>query len=162
MSSNVILSLDVSSSSTGYAVFRSNRWRVSKNSYGKICISPKLSVAERLVKFRDEVETLINRVDPDLIVIEDIFSQRNVSTLKLLARFNGVAIEVSRRIVNKDPLIALTSQVRGFLKCGRSKEEAFRFICKRYKLDWDFSQMNDVADAVALGLYATKHVGKGN
>lgn len=94
-------------------------------------------------------------------VAQSLFNQVFfVSTLKLLARFSGVAIEISRRKINKNPMIVMTSQVRGFLKCGRSKEEAFSFICKKYKLDWKFDKMNDVGDAIALGLYAAKHSDK--
>src|SRR6188508_2321984 len=111
MSSKVILALDVSSSSTGYAVIRNGRWRFSGSSCGTISTPSKLSISERLVLFRDEIEALIKKVKPDLIVIEDVFSSRNISVMKLLARFNGVAIEISRRKLKKNPLIALTSQV---------------------------------------------------
>lgn len=152
--SKVILALDVSSSSTGYAVLRGGRWRQSSTSFGWIKTSAKLSMPERLKVFRDELETIIGRVKPDVIAIEDVFSSRNVSTMKLLARFNGVAVELSRRYLGRDPLIALTSQIRSTLECGKSKEEAFAFICQKYKLDWSLSTMNDVADAIALGLYA--------
>lgn len=154
-SKKTILALDVSSSSTGYAVLRSGRWRLSKNSWGKIKIPSKLPLAERLVLFRDELDSLINKIKPTDIVIEDVFALKNVKTLKLLTRFNGVALEISRRFLGKEPQLVLTSSVRASLKCGRSKEEAFQFICKKYNLDWTFDEMNDVSDAVSLGLYSS-------
>jgi crossover junction endodeoxyribonuclease RuvC len=153
---DVILALDVSSSSTGYAVLRAGRWNKSSTSYGTIKISSKLSLAKRLVEFRDEVQALIKRVKPTLIIIEDVFSGRNIKTMKLLARFSGVAIEVSRRSIKKDPVIALTVKVRAVLECGRSKEEAFNYICSRYNLDWNFNKMNDVTDALCLALFVHK------
>jgi Holliday junction resolvasome RuvABC endonuclease subunit len=153
-SSNVILALDVSSSSTGYAVLRSGRWNKSTKSFGTIATSSKLTMPKRLVDFRNQLNALIKDVKPDIIIIEDVFSGRNVSTMKLLARFNGVAVELSRRLLKKDPIIALTAEVRAFLGCGRKKEEAFEYICNRYNLDWEFKKMNDVADALCLALYA--------
>lgn len=155
--SQVILAFDVSSSCTGYAVIRSGKWRLSKKSWGKIKIPPKLPLAERLFVFRNGLEKVINTVKPTSIVIEDVFALKNVKTLKLLARFNGVALEVSRRYSNKEPLLVLTSTVRAFLKSGKSKEETFDFICKKYSLAWKFKEMNDIADAIVLGLYAVKY-----
>lgn len=153
-SKKVVLALDVSSSSTGYAVLRSGRWNKSSVSYGLIK-PPKgvVPLGQKLVYLRDEIQKLLRRVKPDVVVIEDVFSGRNVSTMKLLARFNGVAIEVSRRYLKKEPVIALTTKVRAFLECGRKKEDAFAYICKRYNLDWSFSKMNDVTDALCLALY---------
>lgn len=152
----VVLGLDVSSSSTGYAVIRNGRWNKSQSSYGLIKTPPALTLAERLVLFRNELHVVIKRVKPTHIIIEDVFSGRNISTMKLLARFNGVAIEISRRSLRTDPHIALTTKVRAFLECGRSKEEAFEFIRSKYHLDWSFNKMNDVTDALALALYQYK------
>jgi Holliday junction resolvasome RuvABC endonuclease subunit len=149
----VILALDVSSSSTGYAVLRSGRWNKSGASFGTIKTPSSLPLGKRLVLFRDEVKSLLESVKPTMVVIEDVFSGRNVSTMKLLARFNGVAVEVSRRYLKEEPVIALTTKVRSFLECGKKKEDAFAYICSRYNLDWSFSKMNDVADALCLALY---------
>ncbi len=157
---SVILALDVSSSSTGYAVLKGGRWRKSASSYGTIKVPASLELAERLEKFRDEVEEVILRTKPDLVVIEDIFFLRSISTVKLLARFSGVALEVSRRMTKQEPCLVLSSTVRSKLECGKSKEEAFKYICDKYKLtDWKFKEHNDIADALCLALYAHKFMG---
>jgi len=150
---SVILALDVSSSSTGYAVLREGRWNKSGASYGMIVLPKKLSVSQRLVAFRDEIQALIRRVKPTSVVIEDVFRGPNVATMKLLARFNGVAIEISRRQVRKDPTVVLAVAARAALGCGRKKEHAFSYVCERYSLDWSFKKMNDVTDALVLALY---------
>lgn len=154
----VILALDVSSRSTGWCVFRAGRWNKSKASYGFIKIPSSLSFPQRLVRFRNELHEVIKAVKPTNIVIEDVFKGRNVTTMKLLARFNGVAVELSRRALRKDPEVVMATEVRAFLGCGRTKEEAFRYVCKRYKLDWSFNKMNDITDALCLVLYAHKTV----
>ncbi len=158
--SNVILALDVSSSSTGYAVLKGGRWRRSAVSFGTIKIPASPDLAGRLEKFRDEVEKIILQSKPDLVVIEDIFFLRSISTVKLLARFSGVALEVSRRLTKQEPCLVLSSTVRSKLECGKSKEEAFKFITDKYKLtDWKFKEHNDIADALCLALYAHKFRG---
>lgn len=150
----VILALDVSSSSTGYAIFRNGRWNKSTASFGLVKIPSKHLLGKRLVIFRDAIAAIIDKVQPDIIIIEDVFSGRNIATMKLLARFNGVAVEVSRRHLKCEPIIALTTKVRSFLECGRKKEDAFKYICTRYNLKWKYSKMNDVTDAICLALYA--------
>lgn len=147
-----ILALDVSSSTTGYAVIKSGRWTKSESSYGIIKTSKKEDFPKRLVDFRNQLHKLIKRVKPTHIIIEDVFKLRNVETLKLLARFSGVAVELSRRCLRKNPTIVMTTKVRSHLECGKSKEEAFEYICDRYNLDWPFS-MNDITDALCLALY---------
>lgn len=149
----VILGLDVSSSSTGYAVLRNGRWNKSKASFGIIKTSSKDPLAQRLLSFRDQLEALLKKIKPTHVVIEDVFSGRNISTTKLLSRFSGVALEICLRRTKKEPLVITTMQVRSFLGCGKKKENAFAYICDRYNLDWDFKKMNDVADALALALY---------
>lgn len=155
---SVLLALDISSRSTGFAVLRNGRWNKSKASFGLVTISSKLSVPQRLVTFRNELQALIKKVKPTHIIIEDVFRGRNVATMKLLARFNGVAVELSRRLLKKDPQIALAATVRASLDCGRKKEEAFDYICSRYNLDWSFKKMNDVTDALALALHGYKNI----
>lgn len=149
----VILALDVSSSSTGYAVLKKGRWSKAKNSFGFIKTTSKMSLGERLCKFRNELEELLDRVKPTHVIIEDVFSGRNIKTMKLLARFSGVAIEISKRKIENEPIIALTSSVRKFLECGKAKEDSFSYICERYNLDWEFNTMNDITDAISLALY---------
>jgi Holliday junction resolvasome RuvABC endonuclease subunit len=98
---------------------------------------------------------IIKASRPDFIIIEDVFRGPNAKTTKLLSRFSGVAIEVSRRMVKKEPVIAAATKVRSFFEL-KTKEDAFNFIRQKYKLDWEFSKMNDVADALLLSLYLHK------
>ena len=153
---SIILALDISSNNTGYAVLRNGRWNKSGASFGHVKVPTDLSLPKRLVLFRDALARIIRAIKPTDIIIEDVFSGRNIATMKLLARFNGVAVELCRRTIKKDPIIALAAEVRAGIGCGRSKKEAFEYIQKRYNLDWSFNKMNDVTDALMLALYGYK------
>lgn len=149
----VILGLDISSASTGWCVLRNGRWNKSNNSFGIIKTSSKDTLPVRLYKFREELHKLIKNVKPTHIVIEEVFAGRNISTLKLLARFSGVGVELARRCLKKDPEIVLATKARSIVGCGTKKEDAFSYVCERYNLDWSINKMNDVADALVLALY---------
>lgn len=154
---DIILGLDISSKSTGYAVLKNGRWTKAKNSFGTIKIPEGLGLGERLTVFKEALVEVLERVKPSSIIIEETFAGRNMSTLKLLSRFSGVAIESCFSFLKVEPQVILASSVRSFLGCGKSKKEAFDYINKKYSLKWSFEKYNDITDALCLALYLHKN-----
>src|SRR5574338_484719 len=103
-----LLALDISTKSTG--------WFISKASCGVITPSEDLSFPEKLVFFRDEVERLLRKYKPEVVVIEDTYFISNIHTLKQLVKFGGVAAEVCTRMGIKTATLTAT-QARRFC-CG--------------------------------------------
>ncbi len=142
-----LLALDISSRSTG--------WFVSKRSCGIIAPPKELNLAERLAVFRVEVEHLVLKYKPDIVVIEDAYYRPgfgNIHTLKVLVKFAGVAIEVCGTHKIQVEIITAT-QARKYC-CGNQKldkQGVFTYFVKKYELgDWTFSKDNDKTDAMAL------------
>lgn len=152
-----ILGLDISSACTGFAVVNQGRWRNNSKSHGTIELSGKISLTQKLSHFRYEVEKLCLSIKPDKVIIEDIFANPSISTTKTLARFSGVGIECVYSTLKIEPILVYPSTVRAYFKCGRSKEDSFLYVCKKYNLTWSFKEMNDVADALLLALYGHKN-----
>lgn len=144
-----ILGFDVASKTTGYATISGKR--LLKRGYGTIVTSPKNSIAERLVVFRDSAEKVILRMKPDMIVIEDVYI-RHLSSAIILARFSGVILELCSRLGYVPTLLATTT-VRKLLKVPNKKDKVFEFVKGKFKLDsFKFSTHNDITDAIALCL----------
>jgi Holliday junction resolvasome RuvABC endonuclease subunit len=144
-----ILGLDVSTKSTG--------WFITKRSCGVITPDPKLSFGEKLVVFRKELEALLEKYKPDLVVIEDAYFRAgfgNIHTLKALVKFAGVAQELCASLEIQTEIITATTARKHC--CGTQdspfkKKEVFGFFKKKYNLDdWTFSKHNDITDAMAL------------
>ena len=144
-----ILALDVSTKSTG--------WFITKRSCGIISPDPKISFEEKLVVFRIELDHLLMKYGPDLVVIEDAYYRPgfgSIHTLKALVKFAGVAQElcVSKGIQTE---ILTATSARKYC-CGRSgekvtKQDVFDFFVEKYDLDdWTFNKHNDITDAMAL------------
>lgn len=128
---------------------------MSKASCGVIAPDEKLSFPDKLCFFRDEVEKLLKKYKPTVVVIEDTyFRYGNVHTLKQLVKFGGVATEVCARLGIKTETLTAT-QARRFC-CGQQegkfkKEEVFKYFVEKYELgDWTFASHNDITDAMAL------------
>jgi len=147
-----ILALDIASISTGYCVF--NKGKLLKSSCG-IIDTKKGIYGQRVQKFSVEINDLISKYNPDEIVIENIYRGRNILTFKTLAMFRGAAILTVYNATEKDPLDMMAVKAREIVGTGKSKEEAYDFAVKKYKLsDFSFEKDNDRTDAIILGLAA--------
>ncbi len=144
-----ILGLDISTKSTG--------WFITKRSCGTICPAPKASFEEKLVVFRIELDHLLMKYSPDLVVIEDAYYRAgfgSIHTLKALVKFAGVAQELCASKGIQTEIITATT-ARKYC-CGRSgqkvtKRDVFDFFVEKYDLDdWTFNKHNDISDAMAL------------
>jgi len=144
-----ILGLDVSTRSTG--------WFIAKRSCGIISPDPKASFEEKLVVFRIELDYLLSKYNPDLVVIEDAYYRPgfgSIHTLKALVKFAGVAQELCASKGIQVEIITAT-KARKYC-CGRSgekvtKQDVFDFFVEKYDLDdWTFNKHNDITDAMAL------------
>jgi len=144
-----ILGLDVSTKSTG--------WFIAKRSCGIIAPNPKLSFNDKLVVFRIELEEILDKYKPDLVVVEDAYYRPgfgSIHTLKALVKFAGVAQELcTSKGIQVEIITATTARKHC---CGEQegkfkKEEVFEFFKTKYDLDdWTFNKMNDITDAMAL------------
>lgn len=150
-----ILSLDVSASSTGWAIMGP-----SFGDYGTIQTSDKLSRSERLMLFRNELIKLIVTFRPTFIVMEDVFSGANVKTLKILAEFAGVAKETCYAFTRVDPYVISNNTVKSFFKL-KKKEDLFEFMLDVLDFEkdkWNFKKDNDIIDAIAMAMCYADHV----
>lgn len=148
-----ILGLDISSISTGYSIM--NGGRLSKSKCGLIQPNPRRSYGERLLTFENQLRELIRQHKPDEIIIEDIFKGRSMKTFKSLAMFRAIAIKTIYEEIGRDPISIMASEVRALIGIKNTKEDAYKFIVEKYKLqDYDFESHNDITDSIALALSA--------
>jgi len=144
--SRILLSLDISAASTGYAVKFQN-----KLEFGLIKTTNKSTEGERLVLFRNELINILSKYRPTHIVMEDIFGGRNMKTLKLLAKFSGVAQECNKAFTGIDTEIMHTSTVRAYFKV-KTKREIFDEVISLLgweDKEWSFNKYNDITDAIS-------------
>jgi Holliday junction resolvasome RuvABC endonuclease subunit len=146
-----ILALDISTVSTGWAIFSDGPTLVD---YGLIPFSTDTLQKLRLVVFREVVKGLVKRAEPTMVVIEDTFVQFDPSVTKKLSRFAGVAIEAIASLVPTTEIAMLTTQsIRAALypKQKIDKKAIRAAMMLRYSLPEDIK--DDVTDAIASAHY---------
>jgi crossover junction endodeoxyribonuclease RuvC len=151
---SIILGLDVSSVSTGWAIIKNGRFYRRENiDFGVIKTTNEDNISYRLSQFRDAVENILSINKPNIVVIEDTYRGPNVNTLKMLVRFGGVAQEITYRVLSIDPILVYTKEARSTIG-SQDKEEVFNIIVKKYKLNnFKFKTHNDITDAIVLAIY---------
>lgn len=152
-----LLALDQASQTTGYAVFKD----------GKLCTYGKFSfddeIAERLVKIRQKVLSLIEEYEINEVAFEDIQMQgnvaNNVQTFKILSEVFGVILETLKEINMKYTIVSSNTWKSTLKIKGRSRPEQKR-AAQQYVLDtYEIKPTQDEADAICIGTHILKNSG---
>jgi len=143
-----VLSLDVSSTSTGWSFITE---RKNSLKFGTIRPDRKLSVVAKLNFFRVELIKVLKKYKPTYIVLEDTFMGANPKVTKLLAKFGGVAEQTVYEYSKKEPYVMSNTTPKSFFK-AKKKEKLFVLIIDL--LDFTekmitFKEWNDIADSIA-------------
>ena len=147
----IILALDISSVSTGFAVLTDDA--PIPDAYGTICPDHKKSEGARLLYFEQEVVKLIDTYKPTEVICEDIFYSRNVVSFKILAEYRGVALKTIYEHTGKEASSVMAVEARRVVGVGCKKDEAFEGIIEKYGLEhykFEFQKHNDILDAFCL------------
>lgn len=148
-----VLSLDQASRTTGWAVFDNK----SLIAFGHFSIAANKDIGQRLHKFTDELNSLIDKYHPEKIYFEGIQYQNNIETYKKLAFIQAVliyAITGSQKIENKElspsHWRSLIKDKHG-IKFGRSRTEQKKKSQEFVKAQFNQEVTEDEADAICLG-----------
>lgn len=88
----LILGLDPGSLHTGYGLLEKRGTSLRAIDWGRISISKRLSLPQRLADLTTSLEELLGRVTPDLAVLESPFHGMNSRSLIVLAQARGCLI----------------------------------------------------------------------
>lgn len=151
----IILGIDPGTASTGYGVIKNQG---SKNKhfrcldYGVIKTTPSSTTPERLMKLNNDLNKLIKKHRPEILVVEKLYFFKNLKTAIPVSQAGGVILLTAAK--NKLPVHQFTPlqvklAVGGF---GRAeKEEVQKKVKKILKLK-EIPKPDDAADALAVAM----------
>lgn len=144
-----ILSLDISTKSTGWSLFVNGKLKHC----GVLKTDPKTDWAVRLSEFRGRLASLLLDKYPTHVVIENNFASRNIKVLKMLSQFSGVAMECCVTVLKLSPYIMSNTTPKAYFKV-KNKEQLYDVIVDFFELpgDWAFKKHNDMTDSIAQGI----------
>ena len=152
-----VLGIDPGLTRTGYGIVESKGGRDRAIAAGVIRTDPNLSVAERLVELRSDIESIVDEHVIDTAAIEQVFVNRNRNTAMAVARASGVIMEViARRGI---PVAEYTpSQMKMAVTGSGSadKQQVNAVVAMRLGLS-DVDGPADVADALGIAMCHAQH-----
>lgn len=151
--STTTLSLDTSSTRTGWAFFVNKIYNQSGIVDLTTKENKKLSSDDRIEKMCLNIFDLIKKFHPDIIVIEKLTVSRNMNTVRVLSKIIGTVYAYA--LQNKIRYVELeASQWRSYLhmqKRGRKRDEYKKLSIQHAKIVANKDITDDEADAICIG-----------
>lgn len=146
----LILGIDPGTATTGYGIVQKEGDRTAAITYGAILTSPKATSADRLMSIYNELETLIDKYKPDVLVAERLFFSKNETTAFSVGRTVGVVLLLAAQkgipTVEYTPM-EIKQAVVGY---GGAEKKQIQFMVQRILGLAEQPKPDDVADALAI------------
>ena len=148
------MGIDPGTAICGFGVIDADGSRLKPVTYGTIQTTPDHTDAERLVMLFDGLNELYRKYKPDVIGVEQLFFNRNVTTAITVGQARGIILLTAQQagipILEFSPL-QVKQGVTGY---GRATKEqvidmTMRLLGIRQKIKPD-----DAADGLAMAIYA--------
>jgi crossover junction endodeoxyribonuclease RuvC len=149
----VILGIDPGIADTGYGLIEKGKGgKIIPLAYGSIKTKAGLPVAERLEILHDELEKIIQKYQPALAAVEELFFYNNAKTAIVVGEARGVILLTCRK--NKLPIVELTplqvkQTISGF--GGADKKQVQKMVKLLLGLK-EIPKPDDAADALAIAI----------
>ncbi len=148
----IILGIDPGLAIVGWGVVESNRGNIRPIAYGAIRTPAHTDVEARLLMIQNDLETIINKYQPEEMAVEELFFNTNVTTAIAVAEARGVIIctahKLGVKIAEYTPL-QVKQAVVGYGKA--EKHQVIAMVTSLLKLPKPPSP-DDTADAVAIAI----------
>ena len=147
-----ILGLDPGLARLGFGIIDEEGNKLKLVDYGIINSEPDITFPERLKLLYDDLDFLINRYKPDIVVVEELFYNRNATTAIKVAQARGVQVLCCQK--HNLPLYEFTPlQVKQTITgYGRADKKQVQLMVKNLLNMDHMPQPDDAADAIAIAI----------
>lgn len=156
-----ILGIDPGYAIVGFGVLEADRGQTRLVRCGAINTQAGVPMPRRLLQIQEDMETLIRTFQPDVMAIEELFFNTNVTTGIGVAQARGVILAAAAKLGVE--IFAYTpSQVKqAVVGYGKAEKRQVMDMTKRLLKLSAVPKPDDAADAVALALcHARSHTSR--
>ncbi len=154
-----VLGIDPGLAACGYAIVEKSGASERAVTAGVIRTGADQAIAERLAELHRDLGSVVGEYGPEVMAIEQVFTNRNLMTAISVGRASGVALLVAAQAaipVYEYTPSAVKAAVAGY---GRATKDQIRYIvASRLKLAAR-PEPADAADALAIALCHLQHGG---
>lgn len=147
-----ILGIDPGYATIGYGVVEYDNFHFKTIAYGAITTTPDKAFCDRICDIYDDVNTIINKYQPDCVSIEKLYFNTNTTTAIDVAQARGVILLAARKkgtdIFEYTPL-QVKQSITGY---GRAAKHQVMEMVKNLLQLKSIPRPDDTADALALAI----------
>jgi crossover junction endodeoxyribonuclease RuvC len=151
----LVLGIDPGTAICGYGLVEMQGNHLRAIDYGAVLTSPKSKPEERLLKIYNEIDALILKYKPDVMGVEQLFFNRNVTTAIPVGQARGVVLLTAAKheieLVERTPL-QVKQAVVGY---GRATKDQVIYMVQKLLNLPKAPHPDDVADALAVAICTT-------
>ena len=149
----IILGIDPGYAIVGWGVIEKNsKGKINVIDYGAINTDKNMNLPSRLVAIDKSMKILLDKFKPDILAIEELFFNTNITTAIKVAQARGVIISAAHqagvKIFEYTPL-----QIKvGLTGYGRAEKKQIQYMTKVMLNLKSIPKPDDTADALAVAL----------
>lgn len=147
-----ILGVDPGTLVVGYAVVDGSGSRLLAVEYGVIRAPRKESVAERLGCIQEQLEAVIERSKPDVVVIEKVFAGKSIHSAVRVGEARGAIMSAAARAGVEIAEYTPAEVKKSVVGSGRAAKEQIQQMVKVLFGLKEIPQPHDAADALAIAV----------
>ena len=147
-----ILGIDPGFAIVGWGIIDSERGNIRPVAYGAISTPAHTSLESRLLTIQRDLESLIEKYNPDEMAIEELFFNTNITTGIAVAEARGVILCTAHRLgikISEYTPLQVKQAVVGYGKA--EKHQVISMVTSLLKLPKP-PKPDDAADAVAIAI----------
>ncbi len=148
------LGIDPGTAICGFGLVDMTGNRLMPVHYGAVFTAKGLRAEERLLLIYDGITALLQEYHPNIVAVEQLFFNRNVTTAITVGQARGVALLAAARagvkLAEYTPL-QVKQAVTGY---GRADKEQVTFMVQKLLNIKEKPKPDDVADALAIAVCA--------
>jgi crossover junction endodeoxyribonuclease RuvC len=148
----IVLGVDPGSRRTGYGAVETDGRRHRLVEMGTLAAGVRDPLPKKLQRIHDGIKSLIERLRPDALAVEDVFHAANTRTALVLGHVRGVVLLAGAECsvpVHEYPPATVKQQITGF---GRAEKGQVAFMVGRLLGLAAEAAAGDATDALAVAL----------
>ncbi|HHW12265.1 MAG TPA: crossover junction endodeoxyribonuclease RuvC [Firmicutes bacterium] len=148
----LILGVDPGTAITGYGLVEQQGQRLTAHDYGVIRTQAGCPLSERLKQIYDRITALIQEYQPDVLVVEELFFNKNTRTALAVGQARGVillAAAVQGLTVAEYTPLQVKMAVVGYGRAEKKQVQEMVRLLLRLKT---LPKPDDAADALAIAI----------
>lgn len=147
-----ILGIDPGYAIVGFGVLEAQRGQARLVRCGAINTPAGVPMPQRLVQIQEDLETLIHQFAPDVMAIEELFFNTNVTTGIGVAQARGVILMTAAKLGLSIYEYTPSQVKQAVVGYGKAEKRQVMDMTKRLLGLKDVPKPDDAADAVAIAL----------